>query len=494
VNRTAVEQREPMLLAVVLAITSAFTSAHMAVSTNVPQAQAAIDRGLFFYYAYNGEASAHAFAQAAALDAHLAMAYWGVALAEGPDLNTPIAQDRFGLAAAAITKARVLDGPLPPMERSFIEIMALRYRGTFADWSADDAAYRQAMLELAQSSHDQNAQLLAAEALLEDGGLTWAQGAPAGDESRQALELVTGVLRDDPRSVMANHLCIHLYDLAPDRTPALPCAQRLDATDFPPEAEHLAHMPAHYWIETGNYAAAVRSSERAYALLSAANVGGAESPHDERYSKHDVSVGYSAAMMLGNYAIAQRWAHRMYEAFGVSFDAITALRFGRYGEAYRASGSEFAGTSVRGLAALHLDRNAEARALGAALPAASLRQGYMPALFLGELAEANERYDEAQTWLERSLANQRADFSAEMIPLFPAGEALGALELRRGDAAAAIAAYNDVLTLYPNDPRALFGLAQALAANGQSAQAAVATARFENEWKGADIAVQDALP
>ena len=58
----------------------------------------------------------------------------------------------------------------------------------------------------------------------------------------------------------------------------------------------------------------------------------------ERYAKHDVSVGYSAAMMLGSYAVHDGGAQRMGAVFETSFDAITALRFGRYDAAYAAEG------------------------------------------------------------------------------------------------------------------------------------------------------------
>lgn len=123
------------------------------------------------------------------------------------------------------------------------------------------------MERFALASGNENARLLTAEALLEESGLAWSGEDLANPDSRAAMALVADVLRDDPASAMANHLCLHLYDFAPDRTPAKPCAQRLDETDFPPEAEHLAHMPAHYWIETGDYDAAIRSSDRAYALI-----------------------------------------------------------------------------------------------------------------------------------------------------------------------------------------------------------------------------------
>jgi tetratricopeptide (TPR) repeat protein len=470
----------------IAAVLSAATSVHFPVSTNDPQAQAAIDRGLFLYYAYNGDGAAQSFAEAASRDPTLAAAFWGVALAAGPDLNSPMTEPHFEVGQQAIRHAVVLSAAASERERAFIAIMARRYAGTFADWSADDAAYGDAMTTFAESSHDENAELLTAEALLEHGGLSWRSGRPASGESRTALELDAAVLRDDPSNVMANHLCVHLYDLAPDRSPASPCARRLDAAAFPPQAEHLAHMPAHYWIETGNYAAALASSERAYALLQQLESTNGEEEHVHRYLKHDVAVGYSAAMMLGNYTTAQLWSARMDNAYDTSFDALTALRFGRYSEAYAAPDSAFGNPAMRGIAALHLGHTDEARAIAARLAEKPPAHGYLSQLFLARVMETDERPAEAQHWITEAAGNQYADFSGELIPLLPAQEALGFFQLRRGANPQAIAAFTQTLALYPNDPRALYGLALALAADGQNAAAAAIQARFTQEWKGAD--------
>jgi tetratricopeptide (TPR) repeat protein len=477
---------------VIAAALAAATSVHFPVSTNDPQAQTAIDRGLFLYYAYNGDGAARSFAEAASREPGLAVAFWGIALAAGPDLNTPLTAAQFAVAQRASRHAVELSAGASERERSFVAIMARRYAGTFKDWNADDDAYRQAMTAFAQSSHDENAQLLAAEALLEHGGLAWENGRLSSGESRTALELDAAVLRDDPSNVMANHLCIHLYDLAPDRLPALPCAQRLDAATFPAQAEHLAHMPAHYWIETGGYRAALASSERAYALLLQLEGTNEDAEHVGRYLKHDVAVGYSAAMMLGNYATAQLWSARMDIAYNTSFDALTALRFGRYSEAYAAPDSAYGNPAVRGLAALHLGRNKEADAIAKPMIDKPPASGYLPQLFLAREAEASGRFGEARTWIADAARDQGADFSGELIPLLPAQEALGFLELRRGDASEAIAAFTQTLALYPNDPRALFGLASALAAGDQNAAAEATRARFAREWEGADTGLAGA--
>ncbi len=448
--------------------------------------------GLFLYYAYNEGAAARAFGEAASRQPGLVAAFWGSALAAGPDLNTPMTAAQFAVGQLAIRHAVALSAAESERERKFVAIMALRYAGTFKDWNEDDGAYRQAMTAFAQSSRDENAQLLAAEALLEHGGLSWQNGRLASDESRTALALDAAVLRDDPSNVMANHLCIHLYDLAPDRLPALPCARRLDGAAFPPQAEHLAHMPAHYWIETGDYRAALASSERGYALLLQLETAGDDAEHVLRYQKHDAAVGYSAAMMLGNFATAQLWSGRMDSAYDRSFAALTALRFGRYAEAYAAPDSAYGNPPVRGLAALHLGRSKEAATIAAPLIAKPPANGYLPQLFLARQAGANGRLAEARRWIADADRNQQADFSGELIPFLPAQEALGFFELRRGDAPEAIAAFSQTLALYPNDPRALYGLASALAADGQSAAAATMRARFTGEWEGADTQLDGA--
>jgi hypothetical protein len=167
-------------------------------------------------------------------------------------------------------------------------------------------------------------------------------------------------------------------------------------------------------------------------------------------------------------------------AYDLSFNALTALRFGRYDEAYSAQQPQYGDPAVRGLAALHLGHTSEARSIAAGMIRSGVPRGYLPQLLLARLAEADGNLVEARRWIARAASNQRDAFSAELIPPIPAGEALGFLELRTGDAAAASAAFSQTLAAYPDDPRALYGLGEP------------ARPRFQNMWKGADTTLAGA--
>src|SRR5205085_6079428 len=75
------------------------------VSTRNPEAQRFFDQGLRLAYAFNYEEAVRSFRRAAELDPDCAMAYWGVALALGPNINMDIDPEREKLAFEAIQKA-----------------------------------------------------------------------------------------------------------------------------------------------------------------------------------------------------------------------------------------------------------------------------------------------------------------------------------------------------------------------------------------------------
>jgi hypothetical protein len=185
---------------------------HHPVSTHNPQAQQFFDQGLRFIYAFNHDEAARSFQHAAELDPKLAMAYWGVAEAVGPNYNDPADPDRYKHAHDAVQQAVDLSAGASPSEQAYIQAMAKRFP---ADPSSDlkKAAeeYHDAMRQVsAEFPDDLEAATLFAESgmNLHPWGLWHQDGTPeAGtDEIVATLE---SVMKRDP-----NHLgAIHYYIL-----------------------------------------------------------------------------------------------------------------------------------------------------------------------------------------------------------------------------------------------------------------------------------------
>ena len=122
---------------------------HHPVTTQNADAQKFFDQGLRLIYAFNHAEAERSFQRAAELDPKLAMAYWGIAEAVGPNYNDPASDERFAAAHAAIQKATDLSSTSTSAEQAYVAAMALRFP---ADPKADRRqaaeAYRDAMREL----------------------------------------------------------------------------------------------------------------------------------------------------------------------------------------------------------------------------------------------------------------------------------------------------------------------------------------------------------
>ena len=68
-------------------------------------------------YDFNHDEAARSFQRAAELDPKLAIAYWGIAEAVGPNYNDPASDERFAAAHDAIQKAVDLSANASPRRR-----------------------------------------------------------------------------------------------------------------------------------------------------------------------------------------------------------------------------------------------------------------------------------------------------------------------------------------------------------------------------------------
>src|SRR6202142_712372 len=134
---------------------SGYGDLHHPVSTSNQQAQQFFDQGLRLIYAFNHDEAARSFQRAADLDPKLAIAYWGVAEAVGPNYNDPASDDRFRQAHEAIQKAVDLSGSAPESERAYILAMAKRFPADpKSDLHKAAEEYHDAMREVVKNNPD----------------------------------------------------------------------------------------------------------------------------------------------------------------------------------------------------------------------------------------------------------------------------------------------------------------------------------------------------
>src|ERR1700686_1944515 len=263
---------------------------HHPVSTKNPQAQQFFDQGLRFIFAFNYDEAARSFRHAAELDPKLAMAYWGVAEAVGPNYNDPADPDRYKHAHDAVEKAVDLSANASPSDQAYIQALAKRFP---ADPNSDlkKAAedYRDAMRHVVDEFPDDlDAATLFAEAgmNLHPWGLWHVDGTPeAGTE--EIVSTLESVMKRDPNHLGAIHYYIHTVEASPTPERALAGANKLAA--LAPGAGHIVHMPAHVYIRTGDYEAAVKTNMDAAAVDRAyIKATGAQGIYPMMYYSHNL--------------------------------------------------------------------------------------------------------------------------------------------------------------------------------------------------------------
>src|SRR6266853_1641710 len=281
---------------------------HHPVSTKNAQAQEFFDQGLRLIYAFNHDEAARSFRRATELDPKLAMAYWGIAEAVGPNYNDPASEDRFKQAHQAIQKAVDVSANASESERAYILAMAKRFpadRKSDLRKAAED--YHDAMRQVAKNNPDDlDAATLFAESgmNLHPWGLWHPDGTPeAGTE--EVVATLESVIKRDPNHMGAVHYYIHTVEASNSPERALAGANRLAA--LAPGAGHIVHMPAHVYIRTGDYAAAVKTNEEAAAVDRAyIKASGAQGIYPMMYYSHNLHFIAMCSAMNGDYGEANK--------------------------------------------------------------------------------------------------------------------------------------------------------------------------------------------
>jgi tetratricopeptide (TPR) repeat protein len=505
---------------------------HHPVSTKNVQAQQFFDQGLRFIYAFNHDEAARSFQHAAELDPKLAMAYWGVAEAVGPNYNDPADPSRYKQAHDAVQKAVDLSqsASSSSSDRAYIQALAKRFP---ADPNSDlrKAAedYRDAMRQVATDFPDDlDAATLFAEAgmNLHPWGLWHVDGTPeAGtDEIVSTLE---SVIRRDPNHLGAVHYYIHAVEASSSPERALAGANRL--AELAPGAGHIVHMPAHIYIRTGDYEAAVKTNQKAAEVDRAyIKATGAQGIYPMMYYSHNLHFIAMSAAMNGNYAESKKNAALLManvaphvkempplEGF-TTIPIAVEVRFHHWDEILKMPQPDPAmkTTTVfwhfaRGMALASTGKVSEAEAEYKIVAAA---EEATPPDAIFQMPINNKTKDIlkiAKNVLGAKLAMAKKDRDAAIVMLreavsvqdalkygeppdwfFPVRESLGAALLMNGDSTAAEKIFRDDLAQNPRNPRSLWGLQQVLLKQKREYDAGFVQKQFDTSWKGASQALK----
>jgi tetratricopeptide (TPR) repeat protein len=503
---------------------------HHPVSTSNPQAQQFFDQGLRLIYAFNHDEAGHSFQRAAELDPKLAMAYWGIAEAVGPNYNDPASDDRFKAAHDAIQKALDLSGNGSAIEKAYIEAMAKRFPGDpKADRRKAAEDYRDAMREVVkQYPDDLDAATLFAESgmNLHPWGLWHPDGTPeAGTE--EIVSTLESVIRRDPNHLGAIHYYIHSVEASRSPERALAGANRL--ATLAPAAGHIVHMPAHVYIRTGDYDAAVKTNQKAATADEAyIKASGAQGIYPMMYYSHNLHFIAMCSAMNGNYAESKKAADMLaahvapavtdmppLEGF-MTIPMAVEVRFHRWSDILTAKPPDPAMKVstvfyhfARGMALAATGKVADAEAehklvseaeqatpedVVFAMPVNNKAKDILKIAknVLGaKIALAKNDNEGAITMLRQAVVVQDSlKYDEPPDWFFPVRESLGAVLLSSGNAVEAEKVFRDDLDRNPRNPRSLFGLREALKAQKRDYDAGFIQKQFDASWKGTGPALQ----
>ena len=483
------------------------------ITTDSPAAQAYYRQGMQLMYAFTLPAALASFEEAQRQDPECAMCYFGEAWARGPFLNGRMQAQNAPEAFEAIQRALDLaeETGATPVERALIEAMSLRYTEEEDEARRPqlDSLYSRTMADVYRAFPDDlDVGTMYAESIMLLNP-TRAQYR-LGDSFVQSFHrILEDVLSKDITHPGACHLYVHGTEATEDPGKAEACADFLGASI--PGSSHINHMPSHTYNEIGRWKSGVRANIQAWHSDQRA----AWEEGVSYAATHNLHMLFFAGSMSGQGGVSLRAAKAYADQVpgGIYFEALVMLRFGWFDEILELDEMpedaiprglyEFA----RGYAHLRmgeadLARVYRDRVLAAAesIPddvlirnrhTAAQLLGITGAILEGEILREEGGLEEAIDAFERAVEIHEGLNYDEPEPLnFGAHHWLGAALLEAGRPADAEAAYRASLEMHPHNGWSVFGLEQALRAQGRNAEAEEANAWFRDVWSDADTVIR----
>ncbi len=496
------------------------------VTTSSERAQLFINQGLNLAYGFNHAEAFRAFAEAARLDPSCAMAYWGQALVLGPNINATMNADDEPKALALAQKAVELKAGASDREQDYIDALVKRYTGKAAERQAADRAFARAMGELAGDYPDDlDARTIYAESLMDLRPWNyWTRDGQPYEETREIEKALQYVIAKNPNHPGGLHYWIHLWE--PTDTPERAEAEADRLLTLMPGAGHIVHMPAHIYMRVGRHADVVKSNQQAVqADEDYIAQCRAQGLYPLGYYPHNIHFIWMGATASGQRKVALDAARKLAaaipaEALGTvpilqGFLVVpywAMVRFGEWNDILADKGPRHDTPFTRGAwrYARAMALTAKGRLTEADRELALLRtivsdpalkgqttfstntgQAILriaPEVVAGEIAAKRKRWDTALLHLERAVRFEDAlNYQEPSDWHMPVRLNLGAVLLAAGRPDEAEAVYWDDLRRNPGTGWALYGLLQALKAQGKNADATLVEQRLREAWKDSDF-------
>jgi tetratricopeptide (TPR) repeat protein len=498
------------------------------VTTTSLKAQEFFEQGLRLVYAFNHWEAIQAFKMATTLDPECAMAYWGLALAFGPNLNDWNPTDRERIALEAIQKAQSKRERISQVEKDFIDALATRYDGkAYENRDSLNRVYANAMIGLAKRyPNDVEVQTLCADAIMNTMPWDyWLKDGSPKPETAEAKTILENAIKMFPNHPGAHHLYIHLVEASQKPELALKSAEFLETAM--PSAGHIVHMPAHIYVRVGQYTKSIESNQAAVRadeqyLSYSSNQGMYRLmyyPHNvdfisfSSYMEGRSNLGIQTALKLAYKGSFAKSAMPGFSQYLTVEPMIAYTRFGKWNDilALPDPGNDILYAQViwrfsRGMALIRTGHIAEAsfelnkldslnqldtlKAIYISFNPVSSSSQIASSLLRGEILMKENKFDEAISAFQNAVQTEDSlRYNEPPDWKLPARHYFGAALLDANKFAEAEQVYLNDLKINRENGWSLTGLQQCYLNQGKKSDVSATAKRFGKAWKNADIAI-----
>jgi tetratricopeptide (TPR) repeat protein len=500
------------------------------ITSTSDSAQVYFNQGINMYYAFHIIESRASFEKAIRFDPDCAIAWWGKALALGPNIND-FGYQAPSAAFAAASKAVELKASATAVEQALIEAIGIRYSAdTAANQDKLNIGYRDAMKQLYKRfPNNENICTLYADALMliHPWNLYGHDFTPK-PWTAEIVSVLKHALQVNPKQPGANHYYIHAVEASAKPSDASASAAFLETAM--PSVSHITHMPSHVYIRTGVYDKGISVNDDAITGYNKYFSRFAATKESfSLYVLHNLHMKLNCAQMAGNYNISVKASNELQAEIPGEYLTVpgalgnyiqylhqsiifTWVRFGKWDEILKQPvGDTLAFTSIlqhfaRAMAFVHSNNLTEAvkesGTLNIKMAEPSLKEALVPfnstysvsliakAILDGTIAENKKELNKAIDCFQKAVKyeddliyNEPRDW------LLPARQYLGNALLKASRYQEAMTVFKKDLQINPNNGWALTGLLKCYQELNNKTAVASIQKRLDAAWSIKDVSV-----